>query len=171
MNSTEDKASVCLVKDLPATSFRRVGVIPYKVAENGRTHTFVLGIDRDSQDVSNFAGSPKPPETTMSAMIREFEEESLGIFGTLTAQMLRDCIAIYNKRELIVFVRLTWTFNEDIHKLFNTRVKRSSEMSDIVFYDYSQLVKELSDYATKPIYTPVARLLRAAIQKNSLVFE
>ena len=60
---------------------KRCGIIPYTVHDG--SVFFLFARDRESGDVCDFGGSVARGETTLAGGMREFEEESLGIFGRL----------------------------------------------------------------------------------------
>jgi len=57
---------------------RRGGVIPY-VYEKGKLN-FLLGVDSQTRELTDFGGGIKHDENTLVGSIREFREESKGIF-------------------------------------------------------------------------------------------
>lgn len=171
-NSTKTKVEISLVKNLPRGHYKRAGVVPYKiVSKMGKIeYVFAFGVDRESHDISNFGGSVKPPESTVDAAVREFMEESLGVFGTIARSEVSQSVVIYSRTEILIFVQLEWNDNSIVSD-FKNCAYHTSEMDKIVFYTYDQLVQELSNYHEAIFYTPVAEIIRGAIEQNDGLLE
>src|SRR5258708_15542441 len=68
---------------------------------------FGLGIDTITGEITDWAGGISYKEgydkNVIDGAIREFTEETLGIFGTITYEDVEECLAIYNSSNLIIF--------------------------------------------------------------------
>jgi hypothetical protein len=85
---------------------QRAGIIIYTI--DGRSTYFGLGLDAKSHDLTDFAGQViyvKDLDVIHGA-IREFEEETLGIFDKITADDIKSCPVIYDRNNLIIFVHM-----------------------------------------------------------------
>jgi hypothetical protein len=108
-----DNVNKCLVRHMvPSTTIRRAGVIIYTVYRG--CAYFGLGLDSASHDPTDFGGSVRDrdryrdgeQESALRAALREFDEESLGIFESVTVDEIQDCPVVYGERDLVVFVHL-----------------------------------------------------------------
>lgn len=86
----------------------RAGVIPYTVAFN---HVyFLMGVDRGSGELTDFGGGIKNGESTIQAALREFREETCGLFGseyvTLSQLEHAKCVTNYKSNAFIYFVHV-----------------------------------------------------------------
>lgn len=64
---------------LELTWTRRAGVIPYTCVNNKLY--FLLGKDTKTKELTDFGGGVKLTETSLKGAVREFKEETSGIFG------------------------------------------------------------------------------------------
>lgn len=82
---------------------RRAGVIPYTKIYN-RLY-FLLAQDRKTGDLGDFGGGCKKNENTLTTAIREFKEESNGIFPALyKTEVYLNTFALANKNMSIIFL-------------------------------------------------------------------
>jgi 8-oxo-dGTP pyrophosphatase MutT (NUDIX family) len=158
--------SVKKVKDLPfdlMLRFRRAGIIGYK--KMGSTIEFVLGIDRQSGDISNFGGTIKLSDgSPVTAAVREFLEESLYVFGYISADRTEECLAFYDSDELIIFYPLKYD-RVKAAKKFNQLATAASEMKSLAFYTDNEFVDILANDGSR-IYSRVRDLLVNAMHNN-----
>ncbi len=164
--------SLCKVSDLPFDKmllFDRCGIVPCKKI-NGKL-IMAFGIDRDSGDISNYSGKPIITDGgPINASIREFMEETYGVFGCPTAESLTDSFCIYNDTELIIFAMTDWNSDEVCRK-FN-RIKTSdSEMSELCFLTANDLMLALAESGTSKFYDRVRNLFVDAILNNGFIFD
>ncbi len=76
--------------------FRRGGILPYTVIDGVRLYCFAL--DSSSADLTDFGGSRDTRDKDiLETALREFKEESLGVFGNVTYEDLLDVEAIYTR--------------------------------------------------------------------------
>jgi hypothetical protein len=152
------------VKNLPPGHYKRAGIIPYKITEG--TVQFAFGVDRESGDISNFGGSLRPPENAIDAAIREFEEESLGVFEQLSRSKVESSCVLYSPREIMIFIKSDWE-DDVLQTDFKQKASRHSEMEKIVFYNYKDLIQEIEKEDDIAFYEPVSSLLLSGIHENS----
>lgn len=82
----------------------RSGVIIYTIYNN--TLQFILGIDTKSGNITDFGGGSKVNENVIETGLRELTEESLGVFGNITRDEIKDHIIVYNSNMAILFIHL-----------------------------------------------------------------
>lgn len=118
---------------------QRAGVIIYTVV-NGSIY-FGLGLDSRTHDLTDFGGGVyyKLDTNAIRGALREFEEETLGIFDPISPTDITQCPVVYDNRNLIIFVHMNvdpetvcFTFNEKFRKIVQAsdegpRKKRRSE--------------------------------------------
>lgn len=147
----------------------RGGIIPYTTGEiNGFTYTFYcLGLDYSSGNITDFAGKREPRDRDIiETSIREFQEETLGVFGPLRREDLirREASVLYDHQSATIFVPFN---NIDMMRIVDnytrsTRGLRSEpELSMLVWMDDYQLRMALMQNKQDPIifYYPTGRLL------------
>lgn len=96
-----------LVKDIDllTTKPHRAGVIIYTIYNNQLY--FGLGVDTNSAELTDFGGGvsykDNRDKNVIYGALREFEEETLGIFGEINYNDYFNCMALYNNNNLIIF--------------------------------------------------------------------
>jgi len=123
----------CLVKDFPLNSqirCRRGGVIVY-THFNGTVY-FSFGIDAKTHDLTDFGGGIGHRDASpISGALREFSEETLGIFGTVTVDQIGTCPVIYDLNNLIIFLRFDLN-PEEVSTVF---LQKYQEIVDQIGFD------------------------------------
>jgi preprotein translocase subunit Sec61beta len=98
--------TVKLVKDLDLDNIKplRAGILPYFKSEEGLFWCF--GVDTRTLELTDFGGGViyKKDKNAINGAIREFKEETLGIFDSIKIDPTS--IVIYNKKTLIILVQL-----------------------------------------------------------------
>lgn len=123
------------VENLFCHGMRRGGVIPY-IYENGAQY-WCLGLDRASGQFSDFGGRIVRGESALDGSLREFREESLGVFeGRMKNLSGSTCVTDSNT--LIIFSEVEIGREESLSK-FRELATDNSEMSDIVWVDRKRL--------------------------------
>lgn len=170
---------VCRVKERKwtGTTQCRAGIIPYTVI-NGH-FIFGLGRDRASRMLTDFGGwiRWKEFETTPVAALREFTEETLGVFGKFSETEIGNSVMIYDQKMAIVFLHLEFfpsfisyrfaIVHQEKTILHDTRMKdshlshhheryRLPEISEIVWTSTETIESALK---RRMIYYPVGRFL------------
>mgnify|MGYP002379520317 FL=1 len=110
MQRVQEKVIKVLVSDLDLENVRpqRAGVILVSI-ENDIVY-FGLGVDRKSGDFTDFGGhvEKSDPNVVYSAL-REFHEETLGIFGgfdNVGPDNIAENLSIYDNKNFIAFIRV-----------------------------------------------------------------
>ena len=85
---------------------QRAGVIIYTVV-NGSTY-FGFGLDSKTHDLTDFGGGViyKVDGNAIIGALREFEEETLGIFEPVSIEDIKQCPVIYDNHNLIIFIHM-----------------------------------------------------------------
>lgn len=81
---------------------RRGGILPYTFVD--KKIQICFGVDKSSQDITDFAGTIEPGENVIDGMIREFHEETCGIFGDISHDDLLNCYCIYDEKNIVLFL-------------------------------------------------------------------
>lgn len=85
---------------------KRAGIIPYIVNNEGQ-RIYALGVDTRFGSLTDFGGGVKKgKETVIEAALREFKEETLGVFKNVSNKSIKNDVAIYNDNILIIFVKV-----------------------------------------------------------------
>lgn len=148
-------------KDIPENclhSIRRAGIVV--ITRYKKQSWFGFGIDRKSGDFSDFGGAKiKKDIDIFETALREFHEESLEVFGTLKREDIENCWAVYDKKNLIIFVPLM-TSPKKVIKNFKTKVNSDDEMSGIVWVRQHALIDLLKTATPKrTIYSKVKEVM------------
>jgi len=125
----------------------RCGVIPYTIA-NGSLY-FLLTRDRITSELGDFGGGVRKSEFALMAALREFYEESHGIFSHIynSANDMGNKIAIIDGSNMaIIFVPLESNWLEEAQRAFVENPptkKKSDEVSELVWvneYTFTNLI-------------------------------
>lgn len=125
----------CHTSQVPRTQhFSRAGVIP--LYYDDIKWYYCLGVDRKSQNLTDFGGCVEQGETAIDAALRELKEESLGLFDFIDASKIieESSFAIYNDTSVVFFVLVDVDPN-DIVRRFRRHLYDESENSDLVWVD------------------------------------
>jgi len=127
----------------------RGGVILY--CDHNNEKLFGLGIDYNTRDITDFGGGIKQTETFLKACLREFDEESLGVFSDLIEKTpeeeLMNYYAVYNHYSVAIFIKIpyeeyyqrTLIFKEKVKKIIDEN--RKPEVINISWFNYESLNK------------------------------
>jgi len=135
--SIDNIANLTYAKNININNIRpsRAGVIAYTVYKK-KTY-FILGIDTKSGDITDFGGGISlKREDALQGGLREFSEETLGIFGKITVDEIKNSLVIYDDKNLIIFIHLSFDICEKYFE-FQKRVKQCEkpEVIDLKFLD------------------------------------
>lgn len=141
----------------------RAGIIFYIKKDDNIM--FGLGTDSKSHDLTDFSGSVKyyKNETCIDGALREFKEETLGIFDELTIEDLLNFYAVHDEENMVIFIMI----NSDMKKIkeaFNNKVKyeKESEICSIFFLESSifrYFIKNKPRNKNHVLYEKLRRLL------------
>lgn len=82
----------------------RCGILPYIILNE--KYYICFGKDHKSGDYTDFGGGVHKGEEPLQCAIREFSEESRGVFGKISIEDLQGCTCMYNKKMLIVIINI-----------------------------------------------------------------
>jgi len=129
-------------KELSTIVTRRASVVPYTIRDD--KVYFLLARDKKTSDITDFGGGVKSNESSLSACLREFKEESNCIFGedfysNSNKFSLSPCFILFNEISILfVYVDDVWldiakkTF-EDNKKVYHSKCYK--EVSDVFWLD------------------------------------
>jgi hypothetical protein len=153
---------ICRGSDLDPLNpeFKRGGIIPY-LSFHGRTY-YGLGIDSGYLTLIDFGGHREPDDTDIfETALREFQEESLGVFGTPTMDHCQDAMVVFNRNLVEIFLPLPSQDPFQIWTEFERRVQfephpENSAMVWLTGPEFFQAVRLNSP----PMYPVLRKLLR-----------
>ena len=139
---------ICRMKDLPETKnnlhswtqdmskirIERAGAIVYTYSKGELL--FGIGVDAKHNEITDFGGGVGRKDITVKkGLLREMEEEMLGVCGSIKSEELDQFLCIYSDLILITFIKLDVNIL-DQHKLFMSRLRevKNPEVSEIVWY-------------------------------------
>jgi len=140
----------------------RAGIIPYRYSKNGLI--FLMGVDKKFKEITDFGGgyNRKKDKNKVDTALREFKEETLGIFGEITREQIQDSLAIINNKNLIIFLHMPILEKETI-QLFEEKHKKVkySEIETLVWLnleEFENLVNE--KHVIYNMYSVLVRFFR-----------
>lgn len=166
-----EECKVDRVKNLDFSLLKpsRAGVIVYTQYE-GKIY-FISGIDNKTGEVTDFGGgvSYKIDTNALSGGLREFMEESLGIFGAINLEEIKDCPVVYDPNNIIIFVPMKIDM-ELVYTEFINRLKYFPvpEVKDITFLNKHQFLALISGEVVggTVMYDKVRNLLSGGRRRN-----
>ena len=157
------------IKDIDLNKIKpnRSGVIIYTVYKH-RTY-FILGIDTKSGDITDFGGGVSfKRENFLDGGLRELMEESLGIFGEISTDEIKNFLAVYDENNIITFIRLDIDI-KDKHREFKERIKsvNNPEVKDLKILDKQKFIALCngSKVSDTVMYDRIRTLLSTAKQE------
>lgn len=151
----------------------RAGVIPYIRNEKDDALVFAFGVDINFRELTDFGGgvSYKKDKSAVVGALREFREESLGVFGSFKPKDIGNCFVLYNLEMMIVFM-LADVNPEEINQLFHEKLKdeKDPEVDDILWLPIKELQEGLKP-TSRLIYDRVKDLLVKAGDFNAFLKE
>jgi hypothetical protein len=140
----------CKIKDIDWNTQNqwRGGVIPYTKYNDDLY--LCLGFDAETNELTDFGGGIKKKEHKLSGALREFEEESLNIFGNYDIEKIAEEYVIFSKNMLIILINVDINPTETI-KLFQEQVKSTinSEISNIIWLSKEKFINIIKSNNTK----------------------
>lgn len=141
----------------------RAGIIPYTFNED-KSLLFGFGLDHQFRELTDFGGgvSYRKDKTALKGAIREFQEESLGVFGEISQESLQRSLVLYTENTLIIFLYMD-IHPETINKKFYLQREKQEklEVSDIVWLSDKELKIALRPQS-RMLYVRVSHTLRNA---------
>lgn len=130
--------------DLENVRPRRAGVILYTTHND--TVYFGMGMDEATHDITDFGGGIRYKQdlNVINGALREFDEETLGIFDVMTIDDVIKCPVLYDDKMLIIFIRLDEN-PEMISRVFLRKYEcsRNQEICSIVWFEQEEFQSEL----------------------------
>ena len=167
MNSVS-MCKINYIKDIDVKNIKpsRSGAIVYTLYKN--KIYFILGIDTKSGDITDFGGGVSlKREDVITGGLRELSEESLGIFGNISKDEVKNCLAVYDENNIIIFIRIDIDITSKYHE-FKSRLKcvNNPEVKDIKFYDKKNFIDLFEGNSVGNImYDRIRNLLSTAKNK------
>jgi hypothetical protein len=130
---------------------------------------FGFGIDRNFGDITDFGGSVKAKDRSrIFVCLREFAEETCGIFGFLSFENIAKYPCVSTSRVYIVFLEVNDSF-ERIDSAFSSRSSKipNPEILKIVWKKKDEILFDLSH---DRFYLPISPLLFSSIDKIEEMF-
>lgn len=141
----------------------RAGIIPYIITKSNKL-LFGFGLDKTYRELTDFGGgvSYKKDGTSLKGALREFQEESLGVFGEIPEDQLNDAIVLYTKNTLIILVQFHIDPEEINMKFYECIVEeKNPEVSDIIWLTEQELKVALHP-KSRLLYVRVNHILKNA---------
>jgi len=146
----------------------RSGAIIYTHVK-GKTY-FCLGVDSAYGDLTDFAGGVKKEETVIEGGLRELEEETQGIFGKITTNEVKNCLAFFTTNMLIMFIRREVDIEETknffelkINKCGSFKTNGEFEVSDIIWLESDEFIQGILGKGRR-IYSRVRKILSKVVE-------
>ena len=161
----EQTVLIDYIQDITIQSQHRSGVIVYRRLND--EYIFGLGIDTQSGDITDFGGGVQHQDNLPIVVgLREFTEETLGVFGHFSAEEVIKSLVIYSDSLMIMFLHLDFNFNA-INKLFDYRRKKikHTEIDKLIWFDKRQFLNLIEGNATSSLYIKVKEILIKGIEK------
>lgn len=156
------------VYDLPTSYFltiTRAGII-LKVK-----NYFMLGIDSESGDISDFGGTynKKYDNDQIYTAEREFREETLNIFNRIHYKDMNKCLCCADQSNLIIFLHIN-TDIDLITKNFIENWHEKSEMRELIFFhEFSFFEMIVGINKTFTMYKKIKTLLLNILFKYGII--
>ena len=133
--------------------FIRAGIIPYIINRKDKNIHILLAKDRKTMEICDFGGGIKKHESCFEGALREFNEETCGIFNDeITIENLFNSIAICNRKSthvlFFVSVNPDWYYfaKNKFHKSIRCQTnKECIENSSIFWMEYRDFLQKLQD--------------------------
>jgi len=156
----------------------RIGVLPYIVS--GGHPYWIFGVDNEHNELATFSGGARyksGDNDALSALRREWKEETLNIFGPLD-YIPDECVVMYYKCEMcLVLIRFDIQDFTPYCELFHERRVQidNPEMSNIVILNNPSLVDILINKAAYQLHdktiVPMYSLLHEFLSSNMSFLE
>lgn len=127
---------------------RRGGVIVYFIHQD--KIIFGLGSDSTYKEITDFGGGVEKIDTDpVDTALREFQEETLGVYGNINREDVSECMVIYNRTMMIMFLPLRFD-PAQITENFNQRVQiqNNPEINELVWLTKNNFINIITDSST-----------------------
>ena len=118
--------------DLTAVKPQRAGIILY--TKMNEVFYFGLGVDTMTKEYTDFGGGisykDKFDKNVIAGALREFNEETLNIFGDWCYDDVQDSLALYNLSNLIIFKYITVDSYNELTLIKNTFLTAYQDMTE-----------------------------------------
>jgi len=121
-------------------NYIRAGIIPY-TEQNGILF-FAFGLDCNIASLGDFGGHYEPSDNDLlDTAIREYREESLNVFGSITRDSLKNCYAFEGPETIEILLHVTPPFYQ-YTEIFNNIIKdhKQHEIQNIIWLSRRQLL-------------------------------
>lgn len=128
----------------------RGGVIPC-VIKDGQLY-FCFGIDSKYKEITDLAGgiSYKKDKNFINGCLREFEEETLGVFGKITTSQMNKSIVICsnNNSSCAIILPLQVKMNDITNKFLDKskKTKHNLEVENLIWISYKEVKDMFRSY-------------------------
>jgi len=160
-------------------NFIRGSIIPYTYYKNDIY--FLLGIDRKTNEYSDFGGGIKKKESLYNGTLRELEEELCGILKhEITKQTLRDSFALVNSKNthVIFFVNVSNKWIPIIEDLFLKQLskplfqsKKYKELKRIEWIPLDEFINLINDNPENSMWKNLQHFLKYNINVIKSIFQ
>ncbi len=131
---------------------RRAGVIVYFIRDG--VIVFGMGSDSDYEEITDFGGGFEPSIDTdpLDTALREFKEETLGVYGNIDRNAVSECVVVLNQIMLIMFVPLEFDPTKTT-VMFGERLlqEHEPEINELVWISKRNFLNMITDqYVADP---------------------
>lgn len=164
-----------------ASIVRRGGVVPYMRTPTGGLYIFP--VDYRTGDVTDFGGGINARETMVNGAMREFQEESYGIFNPYIVSFFPEALLLYERHDntnpspgrnrptedmILIFVEVQ--VRDDYPELFQKAMTNYHQMRPMEPMENSRLVvitgQELEDKLRTVFWDKVGNFLLTYIESR-----
>uniref|UniRef100_A0A6C0M1T4 Nudix hydrolase domain-containing protein n=1 Tax=viral metagenome TaxID=1070528 RepID=A0A6C0M1T4_9ZZZZ len=142
---------------------RRAGVVPFTFVRN--EIYLLFGVDRKTQDYSDFGGGVKKQESFQEGALREFQEETCMSFSSKEYDLRKSIVVKLNDMAMF-FVHVNPKWVDGVKPTFESRVHDSSEMSSLVWIKWSSLCS-LVFCGNSRMWDKIREFLRKTVMSDS----
>lgn len=137
---------------------KRVGVIVYTTIDG--VVYFGMGLDNTYHELTDFGGSILWTDTdAIHGALREFHEETLGSFGTISINQVQDCPVVFDESNLIIFINVLvdlLTVGDEFRR--RASLCEKPEICNLIWLTYDEFKQAIRD--NKIMYERVRNFLR-----------
>lgn len=140
----------------------RGGIIPYRAGENAFDGTlFLFGVDAEHNEITDLGGRIELTKDVdvIDTALREFHEESLGIFGPnpIKRELILDCTAFVSKPNHMLVImahmplglKVTTDEFDKIYQIKKENKEEKIEVKQLLWLSTTELSKIVNDEISK----------------------